>query len=99
MASIAAAQPDEFPEQLLRNVPVARKVAGNQRVAVVALVREAYASKVTDWAAGYVADESILTRAATWEQLYSLTNDHEQAANLRRYMAEKSVNLRQAFKL
>jgi hypothetical protein len=96
---LAAAHADTFPEQLLRNVAVAHSVAAGEHVAVVALVRETYAPAVADWAAGYLAVESIITRTATWEQLYALAQGHEELAELRRYLIGKSVNLAPAFAL
>ena len=91
--------PRTFPEQLLRNVAVAHQVAGKERAAVVALVRDVYAPSVETWAAGYLADDSIFTGYATWEQLYGLAETREGLAALRDYMADKSVNLRRAFTL
>ncbi len=96
---VTAADPAAFPEQLLRNVALAHRVAGQERAAVVALVREVYGPSVEAWAAGYIADDSILTGSATWEQLYGLTHAREELAGLRGYMADKSVNLRPAFAL
>lgn len=97
--AIAAADPAAFPEQLLRNVALAHRVAGQERAAVVALVRGVDASSVEAWEAGYMADDAILTGSATWEQLYGLTKAREELAGLRAYMADKSVNLRPAFAL
>jgi hypothetical protein len=99
VAAIDAADHARFPEQLLRNVAVAHRVAGPERLAVIALVREANAPSVHAWAGGYVADDSIITGSATWEQLYRLTAGREELAALREYMADKSVNLRRAFAL
>jgi hypothetical protein len=99
LAAIAAADHASFPEQLLRNVAVAHRVAGQERAAVVALVRNVYATSVQGWADGYLADNSIFTGSATWEQLYGLTEAREELATLRDYMADKSVNLRPAFTL
>jgi hypothetical protein len=62
-------------------------VTGRARVAVVALVREVYASSVQAWAAGYLVNDSIFTGSATWEQLYGLTAAYEKLAALRAYMA------------
>ena len=62
-------------------------------------MRDVYVPSVHDWAAGYVADDSIFTGTASWEQLYGLTAAHDGLAALRRYMADKSVNLRPAFAL
>jgi hypothetical protein len=99
LAAVASADEANFPEQLLRNVAVAHKVAGQERAAVIALVRDVYAPSVGTWAAGYVADEFIFTGSATWEELYGLTEALEELAGLRDYMADKSVNLRPAFTL
>jgi hypothetical protein len=99
LAAVQAAAEPSFPEQLLRNVAVAHGVAGKERAAVVALLCDAYATSVEAWAAGYVADDSIVTGAATWEQLYGLTEGREDLASLRDYMADESVNLRRAFRL
>ena len=99
LAAVEAADHASFPEQLLRNVAVAHRVAKQERAAVVALVRSAYATSVQAWAADYLADDSILTGTATWEQLYGLTEACEELGNLRDYMANKSVNLRPAFTL
>jgi hypothetical protein len=96
-AALAAAKPETFPEQLLRNVAVAHAVAAGEHVAVIALVREVYAPKVTGWAANYIADVGVITRVATWEQLYALTEGQDALAGLRGYLADKSVNLRPAF--
>lgn len=74
-------------------------MAGQERAAVVALVRDIYAPSVGTWAAGYLTDDSIFTGSATWEQLYGLTEAREALAELRDYMADKSVNLRPAFTL
>jgi hypothetical protein len=98
-AALAAADPDTFPEQLLRNVAVAHAVAAGERVAVVALVREKYAPAVADWAANYLAVKDIITRLASWERLYALTEGNQELKKLRDYLADKSVNLRQAFAL
>jgi hypothetical protein len=95
-AGLEAADPDTFPEQLLRNVAVAYTLAAGEHVAVVALVRRNYGAAVADWA-DYVAGESIITRSATWEQLYRLTDRDQELADLRAYLADKSVNLRRAF--
>jgi hypothetical protein len=97
--ALAAADPDTFPEQLLRNVAVAHAVAAGERVAVVALVREKYAPAVADWAADYLAVDNTITRSATGEQLYALTDGNQALTNLRAYLADKSVNLRPAFAL
>lgn len=99
--ALAAAEPETFPEQLLRNVAVAHAVAVGEHVAVVALVRQtyAYAKAVTNWADSYLADESIITRSATWEQIYALTEGQHQLSDLRVYLADKSVNLRKAFEI
>ena len=67
--------------------------------AVVALVRHEIANSVKAWADGYLADDSIYTASATWEQLYGLTKARDGLAPLRDYMADKSVNLRPAFTL
>jgi hypothetical protein len=72
-------------------------VAGHERSAVVALVRKVYATPVQARASDYLADDSILTSSATWEQLHGLTETHEQLAALGAYIADKSVNLRPAF--
>jgi hypothetical protein len=98
-AAIEAAEPASFPEQLLRNVAVAQRVAGRERAAVVALVRDVYVDSVEKWPASYLANDSIYTGAATWEQLFTLTEKREALADLGEYMADKSVNLRPAFKL
>lgn len=73
------------------------RVGGNERAAVVALVREIYAPDVKAWAYGYLTDDSVFTGSATGEQLYALTEAHEELAALRAYMADKSVSLRPAF--
>jgi hypothetical protein len=99
IAAVEAANPAIFPEQLLRNVAVAHRVAGRERAAVVALVRDVYASSVEAWADDYLADDSIFTGSATWEQVFGLTETREELALLHEYMADKSVNLRPAFKL
>ena len=98
-AALEAANPDTFPEQLLRNVAVAHTVAAGEYVAVIALVREAYAPAVADWAAGYLALEGIVTRSATWEQFHALAAGHDELTSLRAYLFDKSVNLRPAFAL
>jgi hypothetical protein len=97
--SLAAAEADAFPEQLLRNVAVAHRLAGGKNAAVVALVRDVYHDSVTGWAAEFVADDRVLTRTATWEQLYALTADKAELTDLRDYLGDKSVGLRPAFKL
>ena len=97
LTAVEAADPASFPEQLLRNVAVAHRVACAERAAVIALVRDVYASSVAAWADGYLADTSIFAGSATWEQLYGLTDAREELSGLRAYMADKSVNLRKAF--
>jgi hypothetical protein len=99
LAAVAAAGEANFPEQLLRNVAVAHQVAGQERAAVIALVRDVHEPSVRTWAASYVIDDAIFTGSATWEQLYGLTKAREELAGLRDYMADKSVNLRPAFAL
>jgi hypothetical protein len=99
LTAVAAADEAGFPEQLLRNVAIAHRVAGRERVAVVALVRDKHKSSVDGWATDYLVEESIYTGSATWEQLYALTEAREKLARLRAYMADKSVNLRRAFRL
>lgn len=98
-AALTAADPETFPEQLLRNVAVAHAVAAGEHVAVVALVRKTYVKAVTNWANDYVADESVITRTATWEQLHALTEGQQELSVLRGYLADKSVNLRRAFEI
>jgi hypothetical protein len=98
-AALDTADPDAFPEQLLRNVAVAHAVAEGEHIAVVALVREVYALAVAGWAAGYVAHDGIHTRSATWEQIYALTDGHDELEMLRAYLLDKSVYLRRAFAL
>jgi hypothetical protein len=98
-AALAAAQAASFPEQLLRNVAVAHRLAAGERVAVVALVRQIYMPVVRNWAGRFIVDRQIDTRAATWEQLYALTNRDARLADLRLYLANKSVNLRPAFSI
>jgi hypothetical protein len=83
--ALAAADPSTFPEQLLRKVAVAHRLAAGEHVAIVALVREVYLSAVTDWATEYLAGGAVIARAATWEQLYTLTDGNEHLANLRDY--------------
>ncbi len=97
--ALAAADPTTFPEQLLRNVAVAHRLAGGEHAAVVALVREVYLPAVRGWASEYLAGGHVFAGAAAWEQLFTLTEGNEQLANLRTYLADKSVNLRRAFKL
>ena len=58
LGAIEAADHTAFPEQLLRNVAVAHRMAGQERAAGVALVRHVDAKSVEAWAAGYLADES-----------------------------------------
>jgi hypothetical protein len=99
LAAIGAADPASLPEQLLRNVAVAHRVASHERAAVVALVRHVYANSVKAWAAGYLTDDSIFTGWATWEQLYGLTEARKELAGVRDYMGDKSVNLQPAFAL
>ena len=99
VAAVLTADPAGFPEQLLRNVAVARRTAGRERAAVLALVREVYAESVETWPADYLADDSIYTGVATWEQLFGLTEQRDALADLREYMTDKSVNLRPAFNL
>jgi hypothetical protein len=48
---------------------------------------------------GYLADDHVITRSATWEQLYALTDGDQTLTKLRDYLADKSVNLRPAFTL
>lgn len=69
IAPVEAANPAIFPEQLLRNVAVAHCVAGRERAAVVALVRDVNAGSIEAWADDYLADDSVFTGSATWEQL------------------------------
>jgi hypothetical protein len=83
----------------LRNVAVAHAIAAGEHVAVVALVRQTYLEAVADWPAGYVADGSVITRSATWKQIHAMTEGHQELADLRGYLADKSVNLRQAFQI
>jgi hypothetical protein len=98
-AKLMAVDPERFPEQLLRNVAVAHAVARGEHVAVVALVRQTYAEAVANWADDYLADKSVITRSATWEQIYALTEDVQELSDLRDYLADKSVNLRKAFEI
>ena len=65
----------------------------------VALVRQTYAEAVENWADDYLADESVITRSATWEQIYALTEAQLELSDLRGYLADKSVNLRKAFEI
>lgn len=101
IAALKAAEPEKFPEQLLRNVAIAaatRKPGEN--VAVVALVREAQATALDSWGTGLVNDATVECRIATWEQLYrALSPNAEAVAPLRRYMRQKTVRLRPAFSI
>jgi hypothetical protein len=99
IAAVEAANPASIPEQVLRNVAVAHRVAGRERAAVLALVRDGYAKSVEARAGAYLVDDSIFTGAATWEQLFGLTKQRDGLARLREYMVDKSVNLRPAFVL
>jgi hypothetical protein len=97
--ALRAADPALFPEQLLRNVAVAVRVAAGENVAVVALVRQAYVERVADLASGYLVDEEIRTCTATWEQLHALADREASLHKLAVYLSDKSVNLRPALQL
>ena len=98
-AALAVAKAETFPEQLLRNVAVAHAIAEGEHLAVIALVRKVYQWKVVGCAGDFIADTGVITGTATWEELYGLTNGQDTLADLRRYLADKSVNLRRAFAL
>lgn len=78
---------------------MALPVAAGEHVAVVALVRQTYGNAVANWAENYLADKSVITRSATWEQLYALTEGQHELSHLRGYLADKSINLRKAFEI
>lgn len=90
-----------FPEQLLRNVAVARLMcdAGEQAY-VVALVRRGKDSKIEERVQAYLSDKSAVgIGRATWEDIFDALPSGGELETLRRYLENKSVGLRRAFHL
>ena len=99
---IAEVPPCEFPEQLLRNVAFADRVAREgERAHVVLLVREKELTPVEEWVLRCLSDQATTTFSRlSWEQIYrALPEADASVTKLRSYFEDKSHSLRRAFNL
>jgi hypothetical protein len=98
---IQTTPPDQFPEQLLRNVALALQVRqAAEQVIVVALVREVDVSCVDVVAHRCLNDGlEVKVRVSTWEQVYSALREWSALDLLRRYLERKSYRLQPAFSI
>jgi hypothetical protein len=94
--------PNEFPEQLLRNIVFADRIAcDGERAHVVLLAREKELTPVEKWLRRCLAarPEAVFSRLS-WETIYGALPAGEQSlARVRAYLESKSYSLRPAFKL
>jgi hypothetical protein len=98
-AAIAAMPPGGFPEQILRNIVLALRLAGDlEQAVVVALVRRKETKGVEELARScLVHGVPVTIREESWESLYPAVRSDGSLSSLARYMEDKSFRLRRAF--
>lgn len=91
--------PHEFPEQLLRNIVFADRVAHEgERAHVVLLTREKESTPVEDWLGRCLSEDAEVTFSRlSWEAIYRALPDDPALSTLRHYLDGKSYALRRAF--
>lgn len=101
LAELEAISHKEFPEQLLRNIVFADRIAAEgERAHVVLLAREKELTSVDRWLRRCLAaDGRVSFSRLSWEQLYRALPVERALAPLRRYLEEKSYALGRAFDL
>lgn len=98
--SITNTRGARFPEQLLRNIAFASQIpTAGERAMVVALVRELDQTPIENWVKPCLTkDCAVQFRRLTWEGLYRSFPPGQRGSDLiRRYLMNKTVNLRAAF--
>lgn len=100
-SELDGAAPGDVPEQLLRNAAFACELAGEgERAVVVALVLEADRTPIEKRFRRFCPAGAVELRRKTWESIYRLLPEEEDSlATLRRYLENKTLNLRPSFEL
>ena len=100
--ALARVEGRAFPEQILRNLVFAHRLARRgERAAVVALSRERDCAKTEALARDCLRENAPISfHTASWERLYhALPREDQRLDALRRYLEAKSVGLLRAFDL